>query len=74
MLVFSLGLLSDEEISREGLLSKERERKTEKAAPRAAALLEERFATLSKVERNKARQELDKLATAVSRRAPGKVR
>jgi hypothetical protein len=36
-----------------GLLSKERKRKTEQAAQRAAALLQERFAALSKVERNK---------------------
>jgi hypothetical protein len=39
-----------------------RKAKTEQAARRAAALLEERFATLSKVGRNKARKELHKPA------------
>jgi hypothetical protein len=43
--------------------------KTEQVAQRAAALLEEHFATLATVERNKARQELHQLATAVSRLA-----
>lgn len=46
--------------------------KTEQAARRAAAILEEHFATLSKVEETKARKELHNLANAVSRRARGK--
>jgi hypothetical protein len=46
--------------------------KTEQAARRAAAILEEHFATLSKVDETRARKELHKLATAVSRRARGK--
>ena len=46
--------------------------KTDEAVRRAAALLEEHFATLSKTEEAKARKELHNLATAVSRRARGK--
>jgi len=39
---------------------------------RAAAILEEHFATLPKGEEKKARKALHKLAMSVSRRAPGK--
>ena len=39
---------------------------------RAAAILEQHFSTLSKAKERKARQDLHKLATAVSRRARGK--
>jgi hypothetical protein len=39
---------------------------------RAAAILEEHFATLPKGEGKKARKALHKLAMSVSRRAPGK--
>jgi hypothetical protein len=46
--------------------------KTDEAVRRAAAVLEEHFATLSKSEETKARKELHELATAVSRRARGK--
>lgn len=46
--------------------------KTDAAVQRAAAILEEHFATLPKHEESKARKELHKLATAVSRRARGK--
>jgi hypothetical protein len=46
--------------------------KTEQAVRRAAAILEEHFATLSKVEEAKARKELHNLAAVVSRRARGK--
>jgi hypothetical protein len=47
--------------------------KTDTAARRAAAILEEHLATLPKDEEAKARKELHRLATVVSRRAPGKV-
>jgi len=43
------------------------------AARRAAAILEEHFATLSESAEAKARKELHKLASVVSRRARGKV-
>jgi len=48
--------------------------KSKKAAAvrRAAAILEEHFASLPKDEESKARGELDKLAKNVSRRARGK--
>jgi hypothetical protein len=45
--------------------------KTE-AAVRAAVILEEHFATLPKQKESKARKDLHRLATIVSRRAPGK--
>jgi len=43
------------------------------AASRAAVLLEELFATLSESAETKARQDLHRLASVVSRRARGKV-
>jgi hypothetical protein len=46
--------------------------KTDTAAQRAAAILEEHFATLPKHQENKGRKELHRLATAVSRHARGK--
>ena len=69
--MFLGGLLPNEEVGR-GACCAGKKRKPSRR--RATAIWKERFATLSEVERNKARQELHKLATAVCRRARGKVR
>jgi hypothetical protein len=47
--------------------------RTADSVVRAAAILERHFSTLSKPKEKKARRDLHKLATAVSRRARGKV-
>jgi hypothetical protein len=45
---------------------------TNKTVARAAAILEEHFATLPSTKRKNARKELNKLSNAVSQRARGK--
>jgi hypothetical protein len=50
----------------------EKRPKTDTLVQRGAAILEEHFATLPKHQETKARKELHKLATVVSRRARGK--
>jgi hypothetical protein len=51
---------------------KKKRTKTNVTVQRATSILEEHFATLPKHEEIKARKELHKLATAVSRRTRGK--
>jgi len=49
-----------------------RKKNLEKTVERAAALVEEHFATLSGADEKKARRELEELASVVSRRARGR--